>query len=544
MPRLVLLGPLLAAAFLIGSACAGGDDGASEPASPPSGAEESVSPPTTVAPAPESAEPSAAAQPEAVTSAGAEDAGAPQAAAPQGETSAYTVEPGDTLLGIALSHDTTVAALLELNRLSDADVLDVGQVLQIPLAPAGPETEDADGAAEGESGDAAQSDEGESDAAAGSETADTEGAQPHAPQEDSVVAEIPPRPDALADYAAAALPWLHTRDTVAQIVPLFETWEMPSVRVGDRLNLVDTDADGRSSAVIVYTQFIADEPLAGGNLVIYDQLPDRPDRYRIAYDHRQRRGGGVFNVGVLDVVDLTGDGRPDITFIEQIAGAQTITTIVHLLVSEGGLYRDLAGETITIPNAVLRPLQDRTGDGLADIAIEGSTAAAEAGPPRSSLFVFSAAGGALRLVQEQRLASDWLVWRLVDANEAFDAAGYAAAITLYQEAATDPTLREWGLEHEREELVALARLRSAIAYARLDRAADAIGEAQTAATGSGLVAALANAFLGGYASTTDLAAGCAGLNGALITAVADFDAFWDGFGDGLPPFPADRICPF
>jgi len=48
--------------------------------------------------------------------------------------STYTVRAGDTPLGIALSHSTTLAALLAANGLTEADFLQIGQTLTIPGA--------------------------------------------------------------------------------------------------------------------------------------------------------------------------------------------------------------------------------------------------------------------------------------------------------------------------------------------------------------------------------------------------------------------------
>jgi len=44
----------------------------------------------------------------------------------------YVVRPGDTLSAIALRHGTTVAALVEANRIANPNVIRVGQLLQIP----------------------------------------------------------------------------------------------------------------------------------------------------------------------------------------------------------------------------------------------------------------------------------------------------------------------------------------------------------------------------------------------------------------------------
>jgi LysM repeat protein len=48
----------------------------------------------------------------------------------------YTVQPGDTLSGIALSQGVSVAMLTEANNITDPNTLQVGQVLIIPNAPA------------------------------------------------------------------------------------------------------------------------------------------------------------------------------------------------------------------------------------------------------------------------------------------------------------------------------------------------------------------------------------------------------------------------
>jgi LysM repeat protein len=48
--------------------------------------------------------------------------------------SSYIVRPGDTASDIAMRHGTTVAALLDVNRLAAPDLIRVGQMLQIPDA--------------------------------------------------------------------------------------------------------------------------------------------------------------------------------------------------------------------------------------------------------------------------------------------------------------------------------------------------------------------------------------------------------------------------
>lgn len=47
----------------------------------------------------------------------------------------HTVEPGDTLFLIAQRFGTSVEAIAQANGISDPNVIEVGQVLQIPPAP-------------------------------------------------------------------------------------------------------------------------------------------------------------------------------------------------------------------------------------------------------------------------------------------------------------------------------------------------------------------------------------------------------------------------
>ena len=55
-------------------------------------------------------------------------------AAIEGETTTYTVRPGDTLSAIAARYNTTVGALASLNGIVNADRIGVGQELRVPAA--------------------------------------------------------------------------------------------------------------------------------------------------------------------------------------------------------------------------------------------------------------------------------------------------------------------------------------------------------------------------------------------------------------------------
>ena len=472
-------------------------------------------------------------------------------------TDEYTVQAGDTLLGIALQFDTTVEELLALNNLSDADTLDVGQVLRIPreeVVAEGPAPDEGDAAnTPDDATDAPDADEADSDApdmdqptpapGPGAETG--LGTSPETitqPGPDVTVEEVPAQPADFATYGPDALPWLQDRSEVDEIVPLFSEWFMPPVAGGDRLNLVDTDLDSLSSVVIIYTNPQSTLVTTGSNLVIYDPIPDRPERYRVAYDHNLATGEEAQDIVVLRVTDLTGDGLRDITFSEEFCGASTCTTSFHVLVRSGSGYRDAVIAPIAIPTVTSVAFEDRSGDGLADLVVEGGTfGSVSAGPPRAFRFVFDAAGETVRQVSQEGLPTTWRVWVWLDGNAALAREDFAAAATLYEQAATDPQLQDW-VPEDAAVTVALSHLRRALALQGNTTAA--LAAAQTAAAGTGLLADLSNAFLSGFAGQTNVSSGCAAFNSAFVTRVDEWDAFWSQFGFGVPQVLAADLCPF
>ncbi len=565
MPHRFLLLPALALVIaMLAAACGGDGDDETEPFRGESAATDEPArrpvPPDDIPPAQQGegdeaeadAEPAVAERPAAST----ETLRPPDPAATPESATDYTVQAGDTLLDIAIRFGATVDELVALNGLANPDSLFVGQVIALP-SPDGAEAE-ADAEAE-EPAAPADDAAGGGDSEAVADPADVPDAPPEVtetgegtspdtipqPGPDVTVAELPERPDDFATYSTAVLPWLQTRTEIADILPLFEQWSMPPVADGDRFHLVDTDSNGLSSLIIVYTDpgTPEDFPTVTSNLIIYDPLPDQPDRYRIAYDHQLHTGIDGSDIAVMMVVDITGDRRRDVTFREQFCGAHTCTTTVHVLVRDGEGYRDAVVAPINIPTAGPFDLSDQTGDGLPDIGVEGGTfGSVGAGPPRPFRYLFSGAGGAVQQVAATGLPTDWLVWVIVDGNRAFDAGDYATALGHYDRATSDNALQEW-VSGESADLVPLAHLRRTLALALTAQPVTAVAAAQAAAAGSGLVADLSQAFLGAFALETDLTAGCSALNDALALRVDEWDALWDQFGYAVPQFRAEAICP-
>ena len=264
------------------------------------------------------------------------------------------------------------------------------------------------------------------------------------PASDVTLEDVPVRPAALAAFATTALPWLQDRTAVDEIVDLFIAWSMPPIPRGDRFHLVDTDADGLFSLVAIFTDPGPAQhgSLTDANLVIYDPAPEQPTRWRQAFDHNLAYGGGQ-DFFVMTVVDLTGDGRRDIMYGETACGANTCTTIVRVLVRDGDGYRNAAVD-IAVPTATSFGFDDVTGDGVADLTIEGGTfGSVGAGPVRPFQFVYSAVGGNFAEIARVGLPTSYLVWIIADGNTAFDAGDYVGALALYGLAASDGSLDEF-----------------------------------------------------------------------------------------------------
>ena len=470
----------------------------------------------------------------------------------------YTVQTGDNLSSIAVQFNTSVDEIVALNNLANPNALSVGQVLRLPGGDF-PEDEEtvADTPEEQEQPDDDESSEpppDEETEATPDPTPSVTGLSPEGipqPGPDVVTDQLPTQPGQFDTYATTALPWLHGNTEVDEVLEIILAWSMPPIFDGDRLNLVDTDLSGFFSAVIVFT-----DPGSFGafsvesNLVIFDPVPGRPDRYQIAYDHNLTRDpdfGSATDIAVLNVVDLTGDGLRDITFSERSCGANTCTTSFHVLVRDGSGYRDAVVAPIDIPTAFgINVASDQTGDGVPDISVMGGTfSTVGAEPQREFAWVFSGAGGFVRQVSRVGVPSEWLVWRLLDANDAFDRQDWSDAVNLYRDVVNDPSLREFApFAAEADELRALANLRISLA---LSISGDSVGSqtaAQALSGGAGIVANAGGAYLASLASGAGTVAACSAFNDAFAARTGEWDNFWSNYGFAVPQVLAADLCPF
>ena len=335
----------------------------------------------------------------------------------QADPTIYVVQPGDTLAQIANQLGVRIDDLITLNGIQNPDLLQVGQELKIP-SPS--QDEAGDEVVEDEQDESVdQQDEQQSQA-------DDEGIDPPSvtlptvavpaatptrvsytqfpqPGPELTTDTIPDVPTSFLQYGAAALPWLHGISEVNPIIELFKAWPMPALAVGnDRIVLVDTNGDAQFSVSIIYTDpnsFGAAVPYS--NLVVYDQVPGNPSRYRIAYDHALAYAREVQGIQQISDLDLTGDTLHDLTFREITCDASGCVSSFYILSSTGDGYRTVTSSAAQVAEVSAISIEDLTGDGVLDLVVEGL--ATDESTAAQYTFVFTARDDSL--VETARLST-------------------------------------------------------------------------------------------------------------------------------------------
>ncbi len=340
----------------------------------------------------------------------------------QADPTIYVVQAGDTLAQIANRLGVRIDDLITLNGIQNPDLLVVGQELQIPQPDPPPSGSSDDSDADSEEEDAEQEQAAEEQAAAQESqleppsvelpTVAVPAATPTRvsysqfpqPGPDVVSDVIPDPPANFLQYGAAALPWLHGIYEIEPMIELFKAWPMPALAVGnDRIVLFDARNAREFSVSIVYTNpnsFGAAVPYS--NLVVYDPVPSDLSKYRIAYDHAQAYAREVQGIQQITDADMNGDEWRDLTFREITCGGEGCISSFYILVATDDGYRTVTGTDAQIRDVSAIALEDRTGDGIPELVVEGF-AADEAEAGRYS-FVFVVRGD--DLLESLRVALD------------------------------------------------------------------------------------------------------------------------------------------
>ncbi len=353
------------------------------------------------------------------------------------------------------------------------------------------------------------------------------------------VVPLPPRPDDFGNYAPTIVEYLNdSKGDEDGLRATLESWG--ALRQVTDLLRVDVDDDGTGELLLVIVDPSPDYGInARGDLLILDR---EGGRFSVAYS--AAGDTPLLDPVLMEVDDLNGNGHTELAYSSTSCGAHTCFTTVYVVASGTGTYEELTGGGAEM--AYVDPgFRDWDGDGIRELLLYGGTiGSVGAGPQRARTEVYGWDGVAYVLVESVYDPSNFLYFRILDANSAFLAGEYDSAIVLYREAIDDPGLDVWMQESEREELVAFSRYRLSLTYLALGQvdqaraARDELLAEQPDNIYAQIVAVLWDTYLreGSLRTACEEVTAFAGSHPQATEVLADY-------GYANPTFTPEEVCP-
>ena len=386
--------------------------------------------------------------------------------------------------------------------------------------------------------------------------------------------DVPPRPAAFADYPDAVATYLSDAGDAAVatcLAGLLDVWAMPDGReplpgdpppAGERCLAGNVDQDPEDEIAVRFTAEPDDPAYAGllSNVAVFDQADGA---YRVAYqtwtadELPEGAHASPFPHTVASAGDINADGNGELVYTTSTCGAHTCSLTVFVLTGTPDAYRHLTPESpdpanpygIAMETADLS-VEDRDGDGAQEIVLHGGTInSVGAGPQRTRTEVYAWDGAVYALTELLYDPSDLRLFRVLDADEAFAAARYDEAATLYNEAIVDTTLADAENFGSRDELLAYAHFRLGLSHLQLGDTAGASQAVETAISRfpTTLIAGAAVAFRDAIdlsqVRAGELSAGCVAAAASLASATTRFEEAWY-YGYSNPQLTPTDVCPF
>jgi hypothetical protein len=350
---------------------------------------------------------------------------------------------------------------------------------------------------------------------------------------------IPPRPEDFEEYAPTIVAYLNDSNGDEDgLRAMLDEWEALQ-HVSDLLRVdVDDDGVGEFLAVVVDPSEEYGINLRGDLLVMDKDGEGFSLVYSAAGDST------LTDPVLLDVADLNGDGLTEIAFSSTSCGAHTCYITVQVVSSGTGTFEDLTGGGIGMSYAQAG-FVDWDGDGVQDLVLQGGTiGSVGAGPQRERMESYKWDGRSYVLSETVYAPSNYLYFKVLDANQALLDGEYERAALLYREAIEDHTLQIWMEEQEREELAAFSRYRLSLSYLLMGE----VGLAQDAreellsAQPSDIYAQVANVLWDAYEQDGDLGAACERV-GQFAANHPETASVLANYGYGNPTFTPEEVCP-
>jgi hypothetical protein len=350
---------------------------------------------------------------------------------------------------------------------------------------------------------------------------------------------IPPRPQDFEQYAATIVAYLNdSKGDEDGLRYLLEGWE--ALRHVTDLLRVDVDDDGTGELLLVVVDPSPEYGInARGDLLVLDR---DNDTYHLAYT---AAGDSVLtDPTLLEVDDPNQDGHTEIAFCATSCGAHTCFTTVYVVSSGTGTYDDLTGGGVEMSYAE-PSFSDWDGDGTRELVMHGGTiGSVGAGPQRARTEVYRWEGTAYVLSETVYDYSNYLYFRVLDANQALLEGDYERATALYREAIDDHTLQTWMDEDERAELTAFSRYRLSLTYLLMGEAgmAEAARDELLSAQPEDIYAQVTTILWDAYAQRGDLGEACEQV-ATFAENHPETAAVLADYGYGNPAFTPQDVCP-
>lgn len=320
---------------------------------------------------------------------------------------------------------------------------------------------------------------------------------------------------------------------------------------------VDLNGDGQAEWVVLAVQEEENGAVNGtpGQLFVMEPATGRR-LYASEYDAWQV-------VFLLPPTEMTGDGLPDLAYYSETCGAHTCYQNYAVLSYHGGraepenllvgspdwLFESVDPEPLPVSMPYSDwTLEDRTGDGLDDLALQGGTiGSVGAGPQRSRYELYGWDGEQISLLAREMEESSARYFRLVDAEERFVSGDAAAALPLYEQVIEDDTLEALEFfdtnEETEDDIRRYATFRllvAALSAGENARAASRLQSAQAAYPGHPLIEAAA-LLVEQVAAGEPLPAACASAQ-ARAAETPEVTGTVAYFGYANPDFTAETLC--
>lgn len=178
-------------------------------------------------------------------------------------------------------------------------------------------------------------------------------------------------------------------------------------------------------------------------------------------------GGVLPNPRLHSVVDVTGDGIADVSFVAGDCGAGTcidgLTILAHLPSQDAFGLTNISQDIAGAPNATFSFSANGAGQVLT--IAHGTFDDVNAGPQRNSSEAWAFNGAAMAQTGATREPALYRIHALQDADDAFRKKDFAGATALYNRVISDASLQAWdgpgALKEEQSALGAFAQFRLA-----------------------------------------------------------------------------------